>query len=240
MADDASLAALKSKRYQYAQLKAAKEADLATLVDAVDAAEASIAAYETYIDALDAALADIHARPTLTSLSSYAVDRGAGALTLSVVGTGFATGATQIRVNGSAKTTTVASATAASCSVVDTYFETTGTLTIDIINSAPGGGVSATQALQVVNGDPDITALDPATVTAGAADTLLTVTGTALYDDSEVLLNGVAVVTELVGDDLTCTVPAASMATAGVHVSVAVRNPAPGGGQASPLVLTVA
>jgi hypothetical protein len=239
MAEDASVAALQARRYQLNLRKETLEAEKEELQDRIEALDLDIAAYDTQIDAIDASLADIRAKPVLTALNIYSVVRETTSNTLVVTGSGFVTAATLININGTNRATTVASATSASCAIPDSLVEETGTLTIYLFSPGPGGGTSSSLYVQVINGDPVISALDPDDVTEGEDDLLLTVEGTFLYEDSVIYLNGEEVETELVGEDLTCTIPAELMTTAGVHVSVSVVNPTPGGGQASPVVLTV-
>jgi len=239
MADDASIAALRAQLYQYELDVAAANEELTELTAQVTAVEANIAALDTKIDAITAMLAAVRLAPSLTSLSTYSMTRGDTGVVLTVTGANFVTAVTKVRIDGIELATTVVSATSATAAIADAYLDDTGTLTIDLSTAAPGGGISSSLTISVVNGDPTIATISPTTVAAGAGATVLTVAGTWFYDDSVITLNGVSYATTLIGDDLRCTVPAPLLTVAGVNVSVSVVNPAPGGGQASPEVLVV-
>src|SRR5205823_7635300 len=77
---------------------------------------------------------------------------------------------------------------------------------------------------------PTTTSISPSCVTAGSAGFTLTVTGTNFVSTSTVRWGGTSLTTTFVSfTQLTATVPAALIATAGT-ASITVVNPAPGGG----------
>ncbi|MCB0054746.1 MAG: IPT/TIG domain-containing protein, partial [Caldilinea sp.] len=87
---------------------------------------------------------------------------------------------------------------------------------------------------------PVVQNLSPASVTAGSADSTLTVNGAGFYADSVVLWNGAPLATTFNTDrQLTAAVPAALKASAGT-ATVQVRTTAPGGGDSAALVMTIA
>ena len=86
---------------------------------------------------------------------------------------------------------------------------------------------------------PGITALSPASVTAGAAAQTLTITGTNFLSSSTVTYNAVAhTATYVSATELTIPLGASDQATAGTY-AVVVTNPSPGGGASNSVNLTV-
>jgi hypothetical protein len=94
-----------------------------------------------------------------------------------------------------------------------------------------GCGYSAKSTTPAVAGTmPTISALAPSSVTAGSPSFVLTVNGTNFNGNAAINLNGTAQMTSHVSaNQLTATVPAASVATAGT-VTVTVTNPGTAGG----------
>jgi type IV pilus biogenesis protein CpaD/CtpE len=94
-----------------------------------------------------------------------------------------------------------------------------------------GCGYSAKSTTPAVAGTmPTVSALAPSSVTAGSPSFVLTVNGTNFNGNAAINLNGTAQMTSHVSaNQLTATVPAASVATAGT-VTVTVTNPGIAGG----------
>jgi type IV pilus biogenesis protein CpaD/CtpE len=94
-----------------------------------------------------------------------------------------------------------------------------------------GCGYSAKSTTPAVAGTmPTVSALAPSSVTAGSPSFVLTVNGTNFNGNAAINLNGTAQMTSRVSaNQLTATVPAASVATAGT-VTVTVTNPGTAGG----------
>lgn len=83
---------------------------------------------------------------------------------------------------------------------------------------------------------PQLDSLSPSSVATQGAPFTLTLTGSGFLASSVVVLDGADVTTAYGGaTSLTARIP--TLSTAGGH-SVAVRNPAPGGGTSNPLTLT--
>jgi len=77
---------------------------------------------------------------------------------------------------------------------------------------------------------PNISALAPESMTAGSASFVLTVNGTNFNNKAAINWNGAAQATSFVSaNQLTATIPSASVATAGT-VTVTVTNPGTPGG----------
>ncbi|HLK04879.1 MAG TPA: FG-GAP-like repeat-containing protein [Candidatus Acidoferrum sp.] len=73
---------------------------------------------------------------------------GGAAFTLTVNGTGFVSGAT-VEWNGSARTTTFVSGSQLTATIPSTDITTAGTAMINVLNPAPGGGISNTVFFEV-------------------------------------------------------------------------------------------
>jgi hypothetical protein len=92
-------------------------------------------------------------------------------------------------------------------------------------------GYSAKSTTPAVAGTmPNISALAPESMTAGSASFVLTVNGTNFNSNAAINWNGTAQTTSHVSaNQLTATIPSASVATAGT-VTVTVTNPGTPGG----------
>src|SRR5207249_4011959 len=94
-------------------------------------------------------------------------------------------------------------------------------------------------AAATANMVPTLTNLSTNNAPAGSAATTITLTGTNFISTSTVLWNGTPLATtRLSATQLTATIPAANLALPGV-ASVAVNNPAPGGGMSAALPFTI-
>lgn len=240
MAESSTQTTLSSAIAQKQARKTALLAEKTTLEARIDVIDAAVAALDAEINDLQTTTGSIHEVPTLTALNLVTIILESTGNTLTVTGTGFDAAYTKIAINGTVVTpTTVASATSASCDIDDVLAQTIQTLSITVVNTAPGGGTSAALNLPVVYGAPTLTLLNPDSVVSPAGDTLVTLTGVNFYDDSDVYVNGVLTASSLAGSDLQVTVPGSALATAGIPVSIFVRNPTPGGGSSETLLITV-
>ena len=182
--------------------------------------------------------------PTLASLSPSSAPSGSAALTLTATGTGFVSGA-ELRLNGSARTTTFVSPTQLTATVPGTDLATATTWQVTAFNPAPGGGTSNQVGFPVVQSNPvpAITGLTPCGTAAGGGSFSLTVAGTGFAAGATLTFNGTAVtVSSTTATQIGATVPAALIASAPSTdvVSVVVTNPAPGGGASAPATFGLA
>ena len=91
----------------------------------------------------------------------------------------------------------------------------------------------------VSNPLPVLTNITPTSATEGDPDLVLTATGTDFISTSTIDWNGTPLVTTYVSaTELTATIPAANLTTAGT-ANVTVTSPAPGGGTSDPQVFTI-
>jgi len=188
----------------------------------------------------DVTLTIVNALPVITSLNPAVVAKGTSGFTLTVNGTGFVQGA-QIAVNGAPRLTTFVNNTQLTAQIATAEVANLGSLNIQVINPAPGGGASNIVALPIRDRNPlpRLTALSPDTVLAGGPGFTLIITGTGFADDSVVRINGADRLTNFVSETtLAAQISAADIAL-GAALAINVFNPAPGGGMSNPLTLNV-
>jgi hypothetical protein len=170
--------------------------------------------------------------PTLSSISPTSATAGGAAFTLTVNGTNYVSSSV-VNFNGSARTTTVVSATQLTTAVTAADIATAGSFPITVFNPAPGGGTSSAINLKVNNPVPSITTLSPASATVGGAAFTLTITGSNFASGATGTFNGNArTVTYVSATQVTMAVTAADIAAVGTF-PVVVTNPAPGGGSST-------
>jgi uncharacterized repeat protein (TIGR01451 family) len=86
--------------------------------------------------------------PTITSLSPASVTLGSSDFTLTVNGTNFMTSST-VQTDGTARTTTYVSSTQITALIPASVVAVAGTVSITVVNPAPGGGTSGASTLTV-------------------------------------------------------------------------------------------
>ena len=168
--------------------------------------------------------------PTITAVSPTVELAAAASPVVTITGTGFVS-STVIQVNGSNRTTTFANTGQVSVALTAADVASSGTLSLTAVNPAPGGGTSAAATLPVNNPLPGLGKLSAATVlTSATAPVTITITGSNYVTNSTVLLNGnVRTTTYISPTQISFQLAAADLATA-QQFTVAVMNPAPGGG----------
>ena len=176
--------------------------------------------------------------PTLSKLWPSSAAAGGAAFTLTVTGTNFVAAST-VQWNATGLTTTYVRDTKLAASVPASNIATTGTASITVMSPTPGGGTSSGLTFTINNPRPEVTSLSPSSATAGGAAFTLTVTGTNFISSSTVQWKGTGLTTTYVSDtELTASVPASDIATAGM-AAVTVMNPTPGGGTSRGLPFTI-
>ncbi len=176
--------------------------------------------------------------PTLTSLTPTSATLGGAAFTLTLTGTGFVAGATVNFGTSPAITPTSVTSTQIVATIPAADIVTAGTVNVTVTNPT-GGGTSNAQTFTINNPVPTETSLSPTSATAGGAAFTLAVNGTAFVSTSVVKFNGATKTTTFVSaTQLTAAITAADIATAGT-ATVAVTNPAPGGGTSGNLSFSI-
>ena len=176
--------------------------------------------------------------PQVTSVSPASVLAGAADTPLTIAGSGFISTSTA-QWNGTAIATVFQSATSLSATIPASDLVKGTTAQITVQNPAPGGGKSTGIAFAVDNPVPTIASVSPASVTAGAGNTTLDIKGTNFVPSAVVTWNGAALAASFVSNgELTAVLPAADLTTNSQN-SVAVQNPAPGGGLSTGIAFAV-
>jgi hypothetical protein len=179
--------------------------------------------------------------PTLTTLSPTSTTAGGPAFTLTVNGTSFLA-TSVVNWNGSARTTTMVSATQITATINAPDIASAGTIQVTVTNPTPGGGASTAASFTINPGSnavPAITSLSPNNATAGDAPFTLTVNGTNFINSSLVNWNGSPRTTTLVSTTkITAAISATDVMAAGT-AQVTVANPAPGGGPSLPMAFDI-
>ncbi|MEO6725902.1 MAG: IPT/TIG domain-containing protein, partial [Blastocatellia bacterium] len=188
----------------------------------------------------DAVLTIVNPPPVITTINPSVVAKGSSGFTLTVNGTGFVQGA-QIAVNGVTRLTTFVNNTQVAAQITAAEVANVGSLNIQVINPAPGGGSSNVIALPIRDRSPlpRLIALSPDTVLAGGPGFTLVITGTGFSSDSVVRVNGTDRITDFVSETTLAAQITAADVAAGAALTINVFNPPPGGGMSNPLTLNV-
>lgn len=193
--------------------------------------------------------------PHITSIVPSTIAAGAGGGNVTIVGTNFVGvagfGGTSISVatvDGANRATTFVSSTQLTVSLLAQDTTTTGPVEIAVLNppapslNPPGGGVSNSMALTVVNPAPVLKSVSPASVVAGTPSTTqtsITISGSGFDSASQVLINGTGRPTIFnSSSSLTAQLATGDLAAAGTD-TVQVENPSPGGGLSQVLHFSV-
>jgi hypothetical protein len=182
-----------------------------------------------------AALAVSQPMPTITSLSPNSVMAGGQALTLTVNGANYASGAgaAVVRWNYTALTTTYVSCNQITAVVPASLISGAGTAAITVVTA---GGTSSGVPFTINPAPPAITSLSPGWLPAGFGAFVLYVSGTHFSSAATVNWGSTSLVTAPEGGSiLTAKVPAslvASVGTASVTVTTA-------GGTSAPVTFTI-
>lgn len=176
--------------------------------------------------------------PAISSLGPAAAIAGGAAFVLTVTGTNFVA-TSVVEWNGSSRATTFTSGTSLQASISAADIAAAGMATVTVSSPAPGGGTSSALNFTVNNPVPTVASLGPGAAFAGDPDFTLTVTGTNFVVTSTVQWNGSPRTTTFVSSAaLQAAITAADIATVGT-ATVAVVNPAPGGGTSGALNFSI-
>ncbi len=176
--------------------------------------------------------------PALLSLNPSSATAGGQGFSLTVNGSNFVNGSV-VQWNGSNRATTFVNATQLTAAISAADIATTGTATVTVANSAPGGGTSNALNFIINNPTPTLANINPSSAIVGGAAFTLTLTGTNFISNSVVQWNGSNRPTTFVSStQLTAAIPASDIASAGM-ANVTVVNPAPGGGTSTARTFTI-
>lgn len=196
--------------------------------------------------------------PHITSILPGTIAAGAGGGNITILGTNFVgipgfggTSVSVATVDGANRATTFVSSTQLSVTLLPQDTTTTGPIEIAVLNppapslNPPGGGLSNSMALMVVNPAPVLQSVSPASVVAvvaGAPSTTppsISVSGSGFDSGSQVLINGTGRPTIFnSSSSLTAQLATGDLSAAGTD-TVQVENPSPGGGLSQVLHFSV-
>ena len=182
--------------------------------------------------------------PQISTITPSAVLAG-GSAQITIVGTNFIANSVAT-VNGSNRSTRFLSNTELTLTLDPTTdLLAAGELNIAVLNppaqdvTPPGGGISNSVVLNVVNPSPVIASVNPTTIVAGSATTVpITVSGSGFDSASQVLINGTGRPTTFTTRSLDVQLSSGDVASAGTF-TVQVVNPPPGGGSSALLHFSV-
>lgn len=181
---------------------------------------------------------DEAAVPEVTSITPKKATVGSVGPSIVVSGNNFVPRSI-VQLDGAPLATSFVSAKELRATIPSGKLAVVATLRISVGTAPPGGGASKEVVFSVENPAPDLTALSPLSVLAGAGDTKLDVTGASFVTGSKIVFGGADLVTTWNGStSLSATIPASLLATSG-SVPVTVVSPDPGGGTSSAISFTV-
>jgi len=182
--------------------------------------------------------------PSITSLSPSSIDAGQPAFILTVNGSGLAP-QSLVYWNGGAVSTIFLTSNQLQAQIPSGFIQTPGTAFVEVQTPAPGGGTSIQLTFTinpVASPIPVLTSISPNAALAGGNGFELHLIGNNFESQSEVTINGDSEQAAFLdSQDLEVSIPSTDLIAAG-YLSIAVLNPAPGGGasQALPLTITYA
>lgn len=176
-------------------------------------------------------------QPVLTSIAPTSANAGAPDLTLVATGSDFGP-TTDVLFDGTRVSTKYDSATQLTATVPAALLANGKTATVTA--RTPGlGGASVGASFTINNAAATLGAINPITALAGSPATALVLTGAGFAQGAQVTFGGAMIpATVSSPTQITAMIPAAQLAKSGVF-TVAVRNPAPGGGGAGDQVFRV-
>ncbi len=166
--------------------------------------------------------------PSVVALSPNAALAGSG-LTLTVSGAGFVS-TSVVQWAFADRPTTYVNASQLTAAIFAGDLASSGSFNLTVTSPKPGGGTSSAATFTVNNPVPTTTSLSPSEINSGVASFILTVNGTNFVSGSTVSWAGVPRTTTFVNaTEIRAAIGAQEVASVGMF-SVAVTNPAPGGG----------
>lgn len=148
--------------------------------------------------------------PTITSLSPNTATAGGPSFTLTVIGTGFQSGAT-VTFNGTTLSTIVANPAQLTASIPASLIASTGTFSVTVTSA----GVLSNAVSFTVGPPPSISSISPTSVAVGNPTFTLSVNGSNFGSGSSVSFNG---------NSLTATVVSSSQVTASVPTTLVANT----------------
>jgi hypothetical protein len=170
--------------------------------------------------------------PSITSLTPSSAPAGTSSQTVTIRGN-YLLGSSTVTANDAKRTVTVGNSGEFTITLNSSDLAQAGTFTVAVTNPQPGGGTA--EALFTVAGttptnpQPQITSVNPSSVTAGTNSVVLSILGKNFLSNGTVTFNGSGrtVITPYDAGQLTIALGKADLANTGTFV-VKVTNPSPG------------
>jgi hypothetical protein len=173
----------------------------------------------------------------VTSLQPSSATAGGPAFVLTVEGSYFEDGAV-VRWDGSDRPTAFVSSSRLEAQIAAADIDRGRYVEVTVRN--PDGEISNPRTFTINNPHPALSSISPDRATGGGPDFTLTLLGSNFVPGSTVRWGAVEKAATFVsGTELRALIASGDLSTAG-DISVSVFNPAPGGGESSAAVLTVA
>lgn len=183
----------------------------------------------------------LYSRPAiLLSLSPTSATAGSPAIAVTLTGSNFTPTAVVYLGGFSPVATTFVSSTSIQFTIPATFLGSVGSLSITVRDPAALNIPSNALTLQINNPVPVLNSISPSSITAGTPNVLLTLTGSNFLTSSTILINGTATQPQSyqTSTSTLVVIPASALSTVGT-VSIAIQNPAPGGGTSASQTLNV-
>jgi len=175
------------------------------------------------------------ATPMISSISPSATGAGSPAFTLMVNGSGFTTNDV-VTWNGEFRTTTFVSAAKLTAQISNVDVGAVGTAAVSVLDTVSGILSAPTVTFTITGGNnpaPGPLAFSPSSAVAGGPGFELVIGGSNFVSGISATFNGVPLAVDILSStELDAWVSAADIATGGM-ATIAVTNPAPGGGTSS-------
>lgn len=177
--------------------------------------------------------------PSLASLSTTKVLVDSDDLTLTLAGSGFVSGESFVQFGSLTLTPTSAASDQLSVVIPKAELTQSGTVSVEVVTSEPGGGKSNALEFSVENPTPTLATLSPDNMLAGSDAFDLTLTGTNFVPSSVVSFGGAQMSATVISDSqIAMSIPVDMLLDAAQH-EVLVSNPGPGGGSSNAVAFTV-
>jgi hypothetical protein len=176
----------------------------------------------------------------LTSISPASVTAGSSPVTVTITGSYFTPTAVVYLSGFQPAPITYVSSTSIQFTVSAQYLSSARSFSIIVRDQASQNITSNALTFSIVNPVPVLNSISPGSVTAGAPNFTLTLTGTNFVQSATIQINGTTVQPTLYPTATTATVivPASAVSSLG-DVSVTITNPTPGGGTSAAQTLHV-
>lgn len=175
----------------------------------------------------------------LAALSPSSATVGSSPVTVALTGVHF-TPTAVVFINNAPAATTFVSSTSIQLTVPAQDLTRIGNLTITVRDPASLDFLSNALTFQVVNPVPVLNSISPGTVTAGAPNFTVTLSGNSFVSSATILINDTPVQPNFYpsATSASVSIPASVVSAVGT-VTIAISNPAPGGGTSASKTLNV-